>query len=123
MKFIIIAFRVYETNIFNWMKLQYLKASVESEVGWSFSGKIHNVSEFVSKFVVVLRSESIKDLGKLTGDDNVVEHDIIFDELHVLLWALNDINDVVEVRPVHRSLVDSFASWDGLLELLNECNN
>ena len=93
------------------------------EVCWSFGGEVHDFSKFVTEIEVFHGSESIKGLGKLVSDGNLVENDVIFDDGHVLLWALNDINDIVEVRPVHRFLINGFANWDGLLELLDECNN
>jgi hypothetical protein len=41
----------------------------------------------------------------------------------MLLWALNNFDDVVEVGPVHRSLINSFTNWNRLLKLLDESND
>jgi len=81
------------------------------------------LSKFVAEIVELFGSEGIKRLGKLFGDFNFIEDDVFSNNLHMLLWAFNNIDDVVEIGPVHFFLINSLTSWDGLLELLYEGNN
>ena len=90
---------------------------------WVLSGEVQDLSELETEIFEVFGSEGIKSLGKFFGDLDIIHDDIFSDDSHVLLWALNDIKDVVEVAPVHWALVNRFANWDGLLESLNESDS
>lgn len=71
------------------------------EVSWGFSGEEHGLSDFVTEIVVIHGSEGIESLRELVGDSNLVENNVIFNVRHVLFWALNNFDNVVEVGPVH----------------------
>lgn len=96
--------------------------SVDGEI--VLSGESHGVSELVSEGLVVLGSESVEGIGDIGGDGGLVEDDVLTNDSHVLLWALGDLNDVVEGSPVEGPLVNGLADWEGLLlESLEESND
>ena len=86
-------------------------------------GQGHDLTKLVAICLEVTSSDSFESVGKILGDLNSVENNVLLDELHVVDWALGNLDDVVESGPVGTLGVNSLANWDGLLELLNEGNS
>lgn len=62
-------------------------------------------------------------MREFVGDLNLVEHDIVFNNFHMLFWGFNNINDMVEVGPVEFFMGNRFANWNSLLESFDEGNS
>jgi len=76
-------------------------SSVKEEGLWGFFGGLdEDISEIFSELSVVSGSEGLEGFHEVLGDDFAVDDDVSVDEFHVRLWALGNIDDVVEGAPV-----------------------
>jgi len=89
-------------------------------------GEVEHLSKEVSELNVVLSPVSLKSSSQVSLDGNTVDENVVLKGLEVLDWVSGDIVSVIELLVVEGGGVDSFASWDSFLELLNSsdaCNN
>jgi len=69
--------------------------------------------------LVFLLSVVLDGGDELFGDGHTVEDHVVFNDLKSGLFTLRDLDESIEVLPVHGLGVDSFASWKSLLNCLN----
>lgn len=99
--------------------------SEDEKIVFGNTGVSESISEACSKGEVIIASPGIEWFGNLFSDGFSVQDNILFNNLHMINWVLNSLDNLVEGSPVQDAWVNLFADWDGLLNALDKskCSN
>lgn len=84
--------------------------------------EVEHLSEVVSELNVIFFPVSLKSFSQVSLNGNTVNENIVFESLEMLNWVGSNIVSLIKLLVVEGGGVDSFASWDSFLELLDSGN-
>lgn len=84
--------------------------------------EVEHLSEVVSELNVIFFPVSLKSFSQVSLNGNTVNENIVLESLEMLNWVGSNIVSLIKLLVVEGGGVDSFASWDSFLELLDSGN-
>jgi hypothetical protein len=84
--------------------------------------EVEHLSEVVSELNVIFFPVSLKSFSQVSLNGNTINENIVLESLEMLNWVGSNIVSLIKLLVVEGGGVDSFASWDSFLELLDSGN-